>query len=234
MNRLIATLQMDILLQKRYGIFTAALVVAIFWVVTLQKIPSWWLPSLLPMIIFLDLGIIGFYFLAGMLLFEKGEGTLEALVVTPLRSWEYITSKLTILTGVACLVSLAVVLFSYHQALNILWLMVGTILTSLFTLLVGFIAVAPYDSISRFLLPSQLYFLVLQLPLLYYFKVLVSPIFYLIPTQGSLFLLQATFQSVADWKLIYAIGYQIIWIILLSILAFRSFNRYILNKEGRH
>ena len=42
-----------------------------------------------------------FVFLAGLLLIEKGQGTLEGLIVTPLRSSEYLLAKILSLTVLA-------------------------------------------------------------------------------------------------------------------------------------
>ena len=41
--------------------------------------------------------IIGFFFIAGTVFFEKQERTLGAVISTPLRFWEYLSAKLTLL-----------------------------------------------------------------------------------------------------------------------------------------
>jgi fluoroquinolone transport system permease protein len=176
--------------------------------------------------------VIGFYFIAGMILFEKGEHTLEALVVTPLRFREYLSAKLTTLTLLALVVSLVVVVSAYGFGFNLLLLLLGTALTSLIGLLVGFISVAPYRAISAYLLPSQLYFLPFNLPIIDYFGWWESPLFYLIPTQGSLLLLRGAFEPIATWQIVYAIGYQALWIGLLVWVARRMFDRYIVGRQG--
>jgi fluoroquinolone transport system permease protein len=108
----------------------------------------------------------------------------------------------------------------------------GVVLTSLIALLVGFIAAARYDSVSSFLLPSQLYLLPLNLPVLHYFGYWQSPFLYLIPTQGSLILLRGAFTPVEAWQVVYALAYQVIWVAVLARLALRAYNRYIIAGRG--
>jgi fluoroquinolone transport system permease protein len=213
-------------------LFYAAAFVTLVWVVILRLFSAEMLGVALPFIIFADLGIVGVYFMAGMVLFEKGEQTLEALVVTPLRFREYLTAKLATLTLLALVISLVVVITTYGLGFNMLWLVLGTALTSLIALLVGFISVARYQAISAYLLPSQLYFLPLNLPIIDYFGWWEHPIFYLIPTQGSLLLLRGAFEPLAAWQIIYAIGYQVLWVGLLAWVARRMFDRYIVGRQG--
>jgi fluoroquinolone transport system permease protein len=232
MSRLLSTTLLDLRLQQRYNFFYAAVFVTLIWIVVLRLFPAGMLDLVVPFIIFVDLGVIGFYFIAGMILFEKGEHTLEALVVTPLRFREYLSAKLATLTLLALVVSLVVVVSAYGFGFNLLLLLLGTALTSLIGLLVGFISVAPYRAISAYLLPSQLYFLPFNLPIIDYFGWWESPLFYLIPTQGSLLLLRGAFEPIATWQIVYAIGYQALWIGLLAWVARRMFDRYIVGRQG--
>jgi fluoroquinolone transport system permease protein len=232
MNRVLSTTLLDLRLQQRYGLFYAAAFVTLVWVVVLRLFPADLLELALPFIIFVDLGIVGVYFIAGMVLFEKGEQTLEALVVTPLRFREYLSAKLATLTLLALTISLIVVISVYGFGFNLLWLLLGTTLTSLIALLVGFISVAPYRAISAYLLPSQVYFLPLNLPIIDYFGWWEHPIFYLVPTQGSLLLLRGAFEPLAAWQVAYAIGYQVLWIGVLAWVARRMFDRYIVGRRG--
>lgn len=232
MNRVIATTRLDLRLQWRYGFFYAAAFITLVWIVLLGLFPRSLLNVAVPFIIFADLGVIGFFFIAGMVLFEKSEQTLDALIVTPLRFGEYLFGKLATLTLMALVISLAVVVGVYGFGFNLPLLALGVILTSLLALLVGFISVAPYTSISAYLLPSQLLYLPLNLPLIHYFGWWEHPLFYLIPTHGSLILLRAAFDPVPLWQLGYAIAYQVLWMGVLVWVARWAFNRYIVAREG--
>lgn len=145
MSRLLTTMRMEVCLQQRYGLLYAAAFVTLVWVGLLLQLPHAALSWAVPFVIFVDLGIVGFYFIAAMVLFAQDEQTLSALVVTPLRFWEYLTAKVTTLTALALVVSSIVVVATYGIALNWAMLIAGVVLTSLIALLVGFISVAPFD-----------------------------------------------------------------------------------------
>ncbi|MDX1414924.1 MAG: hypothetical protein R3293_12085, partial [Candidatus Promineifilaceae bacterium] len=100
MTRLASSMKWDARLQWRNGFYYAALIVIIVWTLLLSQIPntlasigSSSLAWLLPAAVLGNLLIGTFYFMGGLLLLEKGEGTLEAQIVTPLRSSEYLISK---------------------------------------------------------------------------------------------------------------------------------------------
>ncbi len=233
MKRLASALRFDLLIQVRYGFLYGALFSALLWVALLKPLSEQSLVLLLPPAVFFDLGIVGFYFIAVLVFYEKGEAVLSALVVSPLRFWEYLTSKLTTLTLLAIVLSLALVLFTYGLAFN-LWLFVlGTGLMSLIALLVGFIAVAPFRSISSYLMPSGVYSALLYLPVVAYFGWWNHPLFSLLPTQGAMLLLQGSFRPLEDWQVLYALLESLVWIVGLSLLARSMFNRYIIERKGR-
>jgi fluoroquinolone transport system permease protein len=232
MTRMLTLLHQDTRLQQRHGFYYAAVFVALVWIALLWSLPASLLPIAVPFIIFTDLGIVGFYFMAGTILMEKEENTLAALVVTPMRFGEYLAAKLVTLTLLAVVLSLLVAVATYGTGFNWLMLAGGGISTSLLTLLVGFISVAPYHSISSYIMPSQLYLLPLSVPLLPFFGVWEHPLFYVFPTHGSLLMLRAAFEPIAAWQVAYALSYQLLWVVALAWLAYRAFNRHIVARKG--
>lgn len=229
MSRLVSTVRLDLLQQYRYGIYFAAGFVTLLWIALLYSLPEAVEEFAVTFIVFTDLSAVGYVFIAGMVLFEKGEKTLFALLVTPLRFREYLASKLATLTVLAVVMVLAVITGGYGFGFNPALLVLGVLFTSLISLLVGFIFVAPFDSISEYLIPGQLPTIVLVAPLVHFFGILPSPIFYLIPTQGSLLLLGGAFgiTQPSAWQFAYAVLYQLFWVAGLALLARRVFDRYI-------
>jgi fluoroquinolone transport system permease protein len=96
MARLTSTMRWDVQLQIRNGFYYAAAFVAVVIIILLSqlRLPQLTLATLFPLFIFQNILINNFYFIAALVLLEKGEGTLEGLVVTPLRQSEYLASKL--------------------------------------------------------------------------------------------------------------------------------------------
>ena len=234
MSRFASTVRLDVLLQKRYGFYYAGVFVTLVWISLLLPLPDAHLDLAVPLVIFTDLAVIGFYFIAGMVLFEKGERTLFALISTPLRFREYLASKLLTLTALALVVSLVVTIVGYGFDFNPVLFVLGVVFASAISALVGFVTVAPFDSISSYLVPSSLALTPLGLPVFYFLGLWTHPVLYLVPTQGALLLLGGAFVpgSLAAWQIAYALVYGSLWIAGLAFLAQRAFDRYIVARKG--
>lgn len=230
MKRLLSTMRLDVQLQFRDGFYYAAAFVAVLSVLLLGQLPATSLAWFLPVLIVNNLIINNFYFIGGLVLLEKGEGTLEAQVVTPLRIGEYLAAKGATLSLLSLLETVVIVSLTVGLGFNVFTLVTGVVLTSIFFMLAGFTVVARYDSINEYLLPSVLYTALLSLPLLPYVGVGQSWLFYLHPLQAMLLLLQAAFQEVATWQLIYGVIYSALWLGLFYRVSQRAFYHFVISK----
>ncbi len=229
MTRLLATIIWDVQLQLRYGFYYAGAFVAVIWVALLSQLPSASLIQILPALLFLNLVMTTFYFIAGLVLLEKGQQTLAGLVLTPLRPGEYLLSKVVTLTLLGLLECVVISLLAYGVGLNWWSLILGLVaLAAIYTLL-GFVSVSRYTSINEYILPSTLVITVLALPLADYFGLWSNPIFYLWPTQPALLLLKGAFQPIATWQMLYALSASVVWLGLGYWWSRRVFVRFILN-----
>jgi len=233
MNRVISTLGWDLRIQFRQGFYYAAIFVIVLWVLVLTALPDGAVEVLLPFIIFFDLSIFGFYFMAGMLFLEKGEGVLHALVVTPLRTTEYLASKAFSLSLLAVLVSVTVVLIAYGPGINWLLFIPGVALNSWLLVLIGFMLATRYDAVNEFLIPSVVYMIPSQLPALWYFGIWEHWLLYLVPTMPSMLLLAGSFQPIEGWQIAYSFVYLIAACVAVTWWARRSFERFVVRSEGR-
>ena len=111
-------------------------------------------------------------------------------------------------------------------------MVLGMALMGVFFALLGFVAVARYESINTFLLPSVLMVTLLSIPLLDYFGLWQSRLVYLHPVQAPLLLMKGAFQPVAGWQLIYGAIYSIVWIGVVYVLSQRAFYRFVILKQG--
>lgn len=232
MKRLIATVVCDARLQIRNGFYYAAAFVAIFWTLALSRIPPDRLTLWMPVFILSNLLINTFYFMAGLVLLEKAEGTLMAQSVTPLRTWEYLVSKVATLGFVSVCESFVIVLFGYGTAFEPMAFLLGVISSAVIFALVGFLVVIRYDSINEFLFPSFLFTLLFVPPFLSYFGLIGSWLIYLHPIQGSLLLTQAAFERIENWQWLYSLVYSILWIGVVLFFSRRMFERFVIAAEG--
>ncbi|MAG35252.1 MAG: ABC transporter [Dehalococcoidia bacterium] len=232
MNRLLATMWWDIQLQFRNGFYYATAFIVVVWIVIRSQLPALDLGWLLPALVSGNLIINTFYFVGGLMLLEKGEGTLEALVVTPLRIGEYLASKVLTLTLLALVENIILVALLYGLGFSVLPLVVGLTLASALYVLAGFLVVARYDSINEYLLPSILYTSVLSVPLLVYLGMWTSWAIYLHPLHAPLLVMEAAFGPVDTARLLYGVLYSALWIVLVAAWSQRVFRRFIVAREG--
>lgn len=232
MTRLLSIARWDVSLQFRNGFYYVSAFTAVVMIVLLKQFDGvdfsyWW-----PAIITGNLTVNSFYFMAGLVLLEKGEGTLEAQIVTPLRPWEILGSKVITLGLLSLFETLVMIVILQGVNFNWFLLVTGVVLYIAMLSLYGFIIVARYDSISEFLMPSAMWTMGFSLPLLYYFDIWRSWIMFLHPLQGILILLQAAFASVPAWQIVYGFAYSILWTGILMRLSLRAFRRFVATKEG--
>ncbi len=232
MKRLTSTIICDVRLQVRNGFYYAAGFVALFWVLGLSQVPLKNLGWFMPVFVLSNLLINTFYFIAGLVLLEKGEGTLMAQVVTPLRTWEYLAAKVITLTGLSLLENLLIVGLGYGLNFDLLPLLVGMSLAAALYTLAGFVAVSRYDSINEYLFPSFLYTLLFIPPFLPYLGLGESWLYYLHPLQAPLLLTQAAFQPVATWQWFYGVLYSGLWMGLLFWWSRWTFAQFVVATEG--
>ena len=101
MSRLAATLLCDVRLQYRNGFYWAVAFLVAALLIVITRIPELdWRPVLPPLVLG-NLVTATFFFMAGLVLLEKKEGTLEAQIVTPLTATDYLTSKIATLTALS-------------------------------------------------------------------------------------------------------------------------------------
>ena len=235
MTRLASALRLEVTLQVRQRFLHAAVFSGLIWLAVLLPMPHHLRPVAEPYILLGDLAIIGFFFVGGIVFFEKQERTLGAVISTPLRFWEYLAAKLAVLLGITLVVSIIVVTAGHGFAYHLAPLLAGVVLGTLLMLLVGFITSLPFASVSDWFLAATIPLAVmLALPVLHYCGVWPNPVLYLIPTQGPLLLLATAIDQVtlAPWQIAYALVYPVVCLAGLCWLANAMFDRYVIERSG--
>lgn len=228
MKRLLATMRCDLRLQMRNGLYAATLFVSVIWAAILLQAGALDLRWLFPPLVIGNLLIGTFYFMGGMVLLEKGEGTLSAQVATPLRSAEYLAAKLATLSVLALAETLVIVAIGVGAHMNPLPLIAGVALAAAIYCLAGFIVVARYATINEYLLPSGAYVAVLWVPLLAYALQWRHWLLYLHPLSAPLALVEAAFEPAPAGRLVYGLVCSIFWLMLLGAWSQRAFRRWMI------
>jgi fluoroquinolone transport system permease protein len=233
-TRLVSALRLEFTLQVRQKFLHAAVFSGLIWLAVLLPMPAHLRPIAEPYVLIGDISIIGFFFIGGTVFLEKQERTIGAIVSTPLRFWEYLTAKLSVLSSISLFVAVVVTVIAGGTPPRPVPLMLAVVLGTLIMLLVGFASSLPFASVTDWFLSATVPLAVLTvLPILDYSGAWPNTYAYLIPTHGPMLLLGAAFEQVvlAPWQLAYAVLYPIAGIAGLCWLAKTMFVRFVIERS---
>lgn len=224
MSRLAATIKTDVRVQFRNGFYYATALVVLFSILFLRWLPADAAMLVLPVVILGNVLVNTFYFVSGLLLLERIEGTFVAQSVTPLRDGEYVASKVGTLTVLSLVESLLIAAVVFGIDAWLIGMALGIALAAVLFCLAGVALAVRYDSINEFLMPSVLYALVLMLPLLGILGGGTAAWYLPHPIQGPLSLMRIDAPHTAG-RLAYAIGYPLLWIVPAYLWSRRALGR---------
>ncbi len=225
MRTFLLILKWDFILLAKYGILPIALAMGAIYIglVSFFSIT----PDFICFLIFSDPSMFGFIFIGVMVLFEKQAGTSSALIVTPLKAWQYLLSKSLSLTILAIIISLSMV-FAAQQPINYLLVGISVSLTSVLFLLLGFIGAQRVKTFNQYILVIPLFLAPLCIPLIGYFGLWESPFLWIIPTQSTLSLLKQSYSGFEAGSTLLAISILLISICLTWKWAIKEYNKRML------
>lgn len=231
--RLMSAFLYDIKLQIRHGFYYAYLFVTITYIVILRLLPVHLREIVNVVLTFSDPSVIGFFFIGGLVLLEKGQNIFDNLFVTPYRPGEYIWSKTLSLSCLSVITSLVIHISAFGKISNAFLFTSGVLLTSIFFTLVGLGVAVRCRTLNSFFLQSSVYSFVFVIPLAETVGLWNSPLFGLLPSKGSLLLISSAFKPIGVIEGIYAYLILIVWICLAYIWASSCFRKFItLNING--
>lgn len=232
MKGLLALLRWDLLMQYRYGFWIAGLAVTLTWVAFLRPLSPEYLQIWLPCLLYVDIGTIGLMFVAGVLFFERGQGVIDALVVTPMSTSAWLASKLLSLTLLTTIVACVLVLLTVGADAAWLWLVPCFALVAALYTVLGFLLAARFGSVSSFLVAFSVIGVVFALPLLDYFDIWRHPILWLNPAHPTLVLIRQPFRPASSAELGAAIVLTGLWLALGFRMSLRAFHRRVSWRRG--
>lgn len=222
-RRLANQIRLDARLQWRNGFYLASMIVAVPAVVLLGMLPDPALTWVLPLVLFENTFINTFFFIAGLVLLERDEGSLSAQAVAPLRNVEYLAAKLLTLTALATVEGVVIVLLTFDGAVHLGWLLVGQVSLALLLTLLGLATISGYRTINEFLMPSVAITILLCLPMFRFLEMLPAPLLALHPLEPSMRALVAAFDADATQTWAYPAVAPLIWLAVTLLLVLRRF-----------
>ncbi len=229
--RLASAIYYDVKIQFRSGFYLAYLIVCLIYIAGLRQLPGNIIHIGTTIVVFLDPTILGFFFIGGLILLERGQKTLSGIFVTPFTITEYLLSKAFSLTLLALLSSLLITIAVLGMNSNIFLFCITIILTSIMFVFMGIAIVVRVRDLNRYLILSPLPLIFFIVPLLDYLDIVTSDLFYLLPSYPVIKLLAAALDSTAQASLFNFIP-LFLWLIITFLWAFHWFKKYVVEKTG--
>lgn len=213
MNRWLAACRYDVMLQARHGFYAATAAIVIMLGGLLLAIPAsarangaLWVPAL----IVVNLPITTFFFVSGLLLLERDEGTLTALGVSPVTASQYLVTRMTTLVALAIAETLVVAAIGFGVESPVVVIGGATMLGIMLT---GFGAGmgARYATVNEMILPGSVFVTFLLLPLLAHFDLWPRAVFLLHPVEPPLTMIRAGYAEISVPNLVFSIAGSFAW-----------------------
>ena len=226
------TLKFDIQFQFRHGFYYAYLFVTVIYALALINLAPDLRASITTLLLFTDTAMIGFFFIGGVVLLEKGQNIFEALFSTPIRLREYLLSKIVSLTFLATLSSLAIVFAAHGLPAKLTLFILGFFCSSCVYTLFGIIFACYARNVNDYFAKAMGFGILLSLPLVEYTGLFSLPIFYLFPSKATILLLDVIVKNSGTPQLVYAFVCLIIWTVIAWVVAKRTMHNKIIYKIG--
>ena len=219
---------------NKYKVLTIGVGVSLIWFVVIAMLPSSSLGMLIPLLILTDSAVMSVILMSASLFFERQEGTLKTLSVTPSTVFEILVSKI-FMSVVIALLSTAIVVISvliFHGMLiNVLLLIPYVILITVLHSILGIAITLISRDFNSMLINFAGFVIVLDIPailsLLGAMPEWTELFFLFIPSQAAQILLSSTITSTEPYKVLLSIGFIILWTIFLFFGAvYSKFKEY--------
>lgn len=241
MSRLVVAMRTDGVLMARNQLYAisigvSALIAGVMAKLTTAQNSAGTFPAALLMVA----GGSTLLYVTGMIILERAEGTLDAVSVSPLRPWEYIASKVAMLTGLAVLEGALIVAGGWWWAsrttlLDVPNVPLGVVAMAILGavhVLVGVILVVRYRSFMDVLLPMGGIAMVMQMPALYFIGAVEHRAMLLIPTGAPTMLLRGAFTPLHAWEWVYGLGGSVVLLAALCVWSLRAFDTHVTQRAG--
>jgi fluoroquinolone transport system permease protein len=117
MSKIFLLLKAEVTRLIKYKIIVFGLIVTLIWLILLSVVNEEEAKTLLPQLLVFDTGLMTIILLASSYFFEKQEGTLKALFVTPVNLIQILTAKLisTLVSAIVSIILMSLVMVIFHN-----------------------------------------------------------------------------------------------------------------------
>jgi fluoroquinolone transport system permease protein len=222
--RITNAIKADVKFQVKQGFYAVYVIITLIYMLVIYQLPDHMGQIVVPLIIYFDPSIVGFFFIGGIVMLEKAQGVLDYLVVTPLRSKEYLMAKAISLTLLAIVASSVITLVTYRGSVQWILLIVGIGVSSLLFTLYGFFVAAKCKSVNEYFVKMLPYMFFIVLPcFLLLIKTPYSWIFNIFPSVAGLKLIYGAFIGI-HWM---EATLNLIYLVFITVFCLHSVDKII-------
>lgn len=198
--RMLNAVWADMHFQIKQGFFLVYVIITMMYLIILSFLPEDILSITLPLLVFSDPSVLGLFFIGGIIMLEKVQGVLMVMVVSPLRTIEYILSKVISLAFISVLAAFVITYFSHYESVNWLLLFLATILTSGIFTMSGIMINAGCQTVNQYMLKTIPYMLLFILPCFSLIGFPYSELFTIVPSVAALRLMLGAYMGIVWYE----------------------------------
>lgn len=240
MTNLAYLLKGELQRMQKYHILSASFVVALVWIGVLHFAAVNNLDTFFPLLLFMDATMMAILMVGVTMFFEKQEGTLKTLLVSPINKFEYILAKsfANIVSNFVTFVLLYAYAWFFRDLSISFFTLVGIVfLISLFHSFLGFILMYYTKDFTSMLMGMMAYMLLMAVPVILneigvWTGDLVDRLFLILPTKASSTLLFGATGLAERGAIIFSATYLIVASIALFYVVQHKFDEFAVKESG--
>lgn len=140
----------DIRFQIKYGFYFLYTVLTVLYLAVILSLPTAWRQTVATVLIFSDPAAMGLFFMGAIVLLEKSQRVPCAFAVSPVKTAEYVMSKLLSLSVISLVVAAILAAATGEERMGLVLL--GTFCSGVIFTLFGVIVATRIESLNQFIL----------------------------------------------------------------------------------
>ncbi|SEW28439.1 hypothetical protein [[Clostridium] fimetarium] len=214
----------DINFQRKYGFYYIYFILIVFYGFIIYILPSDWRKPATAIMIYSDPAAMGMFFMGAIVLLEKSENVLNSIAISPVKTEEYILSKIISL-GIISVIT-ALILGAIAGLTNYFEIAISVFLCSSFFTLLGLLVASKVSSLNQFTIATVPFEIICFLPPIIAMFWFDSCLFTIHPGTACINLIIQTGNIYLN------IGVILIWFLLLWKIVVKSVKKMINSVGG--
>ncbi|MCO6042054.1 ABC transporter permease [Thermococcus alcaliphilus] len=193
-------LKTNLIVGVRSYVYPIYVLIGLAYGLMLMAFPEQYLPTMVPIFLIFEPGLVGFMFVGTEIFAEKKDGAISALAVTPIEWRSYIFAKTFLMSVLSIIGAVLIMAIGTRSLEGLPYVIVGVFLCSIVYTLLGIGIAAKYHDLDDYFVPIMAVLVVSLLPFAHYHGYLTNEIWkvlYIVPSYPALYFFKAPFVEVS-------------------------------------